>query len=95
MQNFLGLFIRGFLPHLQACINIIYLNYIICENAFFYSELCNILTIQNLNQSQQQPNFFVTSFMQKVLILCDEIYTSKVLQLFAAIKKIIQENCNS
>ena len=47
----------SFSLHLQACFNIVYLGYIICKNAFFYSEFGNILTIVNLNQSQQQPNF--------------------------------------
>ena len=63
MQNYLGLFIRGFSLYLQACFNIVYLGYIVCENAFVYSEFGKILTIVNLNQSQQQPNFIVTSFM--------------------------------
>ena len=37
---------------LQACFNIVYLGYIICENVFFYSKFGNILIIVNLNQSQ-------------------------------------------
>ena len=44
---------------------------------FFYSMFGNISTIVNFNQNQQQPNFFVTLFIQKVLILQVEIYTSK------------------
>ena len=66
MQNCLGLFTREFLLNFEACFNIAYLGYIICENAFFYFEFGNILTTVNINRDQQQLNFFVTSFMSKV-----------------------------
>ena len=49
MQNRLHLFTRGFWLHFQACFNRVYLDYIICENAFFYSEFGNIVTILILN----------------------------------------------
>ena len=55
---------RGFMLHLQACFDIVYLLvYIVCEKAFFYSQFGSIFTIVNFNQSQQRPNFFLTSFI--------------------------------
>ena len=63
-QNCSGLFTRGFLLHVQARFNgIVYLGYISYKNGFFYSEFSNISIILNLNQSQQQPNYFMTLLM--------------------------------
>ena len=44
----------------QYCISRLYY---LWKRIFFYFEFGNTLNIVNLNQSQQQPNFFVTSFM--------------------------------
>ena len=75
MQNFFGLFIREFLLHFQACFNIVYVGYVMYENELFHFEFGKLVTIVNLNQNQQQPNCFVTQFIQKVLIL-KVVYTS-------------------
>ena len=75
MQNIFGLFIREFLLHFQACFNIVYVGYVMYENELFHFEFGKLVTIVNLNQNQQQPNCFVTQFIQKVLIL-KVVYTS-------------------
>ena len=69
-------YLHEYFCYIRTLALILYI-YIICENAFFYYEFGTILTIVNINQSQQQPNFFVISFMWRVSILFVEIYTRK------------------
>ena len=45
-------FVCLFLLIFHACFNIVYLGYIICKNAFVYSEFIKTLTIVNINESQ-------------------------------------------
>ena len=55
MPNFLGLFTRGFLLYLQACFNIVYLGYIICENAYL---------IPSYNYCESQPKSTATKLFR-------------------------------
>ena len=96
MQNCLGLFFRGFLLHLLACFNILYLGYIICKNAFFLSRVW-----QHFNCCEFKPKSTATKLFREVIYVesyntigCD-LYEQKCLVRFALIKKITQKNVNT
>ena len=81
IHDYLGMVTRGFLLHLQACFNIVYLGYIICEDKFFfYPEF----GIWSLATKLFRDFIYVESFNFIVL----NLYDQACLVRFAAIKRL-------
>ena len=91
MQNCIGLFIRRFLLHLQACFDIVYLGYIICNNAFFLFQVWQHLTIVNLkiNSNEQRCLGHFAVAKQNITKIFKEL--SRLLNLSRKIYKIFQD----